>query len=119
MTEPSPTPEQRYTAIVEALGASPDVTEGAEPDRPRRGFGSSGLKAGGRIFAMLVRGRLVVKLPRQRVDELVAAGHGERFDANRGRPMKEWFVLAPTSALEWLPLADEALEFLRRGGRAR
>jgi hypothetical protein len=37
----------------------------------------------GRIFATLVRGQLVVKLPRSRVYELVSAGEGVRFDANK------------------------------------
>ena len=60
---------------------------------------------------MFVRGQLVVKLPRPRVDELVAGGHGERFDANKGTPMKEWFSLDPDSALPWPSLAREALDF--------
>jgi len=29
------------------------------------------------------------------VDELVAGGHGERFEANQGTPMNEWFSLDP------------------------
>jgi hypothetical protein len=57
--------------------------------------------------------QLVLKLPRSRVDELVGAGHGARFDANKGTPMKEWFALAPDSALPWLALASEALAFAR------
>ena len=40
-------------------------------------------------------------------------GRGARFDANKGTPMKEWFALAPDSALPWLPLASEALAFAR------
>ena len=47
------------------------------------------------------------------VDELVAGGHGERFDANKGTPMKEWFSLDPESDLAWPPLAREALDFAR------
>ena len=39
---------------------------------------------------MLVNDRLVVKLPRSRVDELVAAGEGDRFDPGHGRIQKEW-----------------------------
>ncbi len=63
---------------------------------------------------MFVRGQLVVKLPRKRVDELVAEGHGVRFDANKGTPMKEWFSLDPESDLAWPPLAREALAFARQ-----
>ena len=107
-------PEKRYAEVVEALLGNPDVTQASEVAGSRRGmFGSSGqLKTSNRIFAMLVRGKLVVKLPRQRVDGLVASGEGERFDPGHGRLMKEWFGLAPTSELGWLSLAREALEFV-------
>ena len=102
-------PEARYAELVARLahGRVSHVTEG-------KGFGSSGqLKIDGRIFAMLVRGELVLKLPRQRVDELVDSGEGVRFDAGKGKPMREWFFLSPTSKKQWLPLAQEALEFVR------
>ncbi|MGH3471932.1 MAG: hypothetical protein ACRDPG_07790 [Nocardioidaceae bacterium] len=59
---------------------------------------------------MLVRGRLVVKLPKARVDALVAAGDGVRFDANKGTPMKEWLSIDPDATLDWLPLAREAMQ---------
>jgi len=64
---------------------------------------------------MLARGRLVLKLPAERVDALIAAGCGVRFDANEGTPMREWFSLDPASAGPWLPLASEALDFARSG----
>jgi hypothetical protein len=38
---------------------------------------------------MLLRGALVGKLPVSRVDELLAAGLGERFDPGHGRLMKD------------------------------
>ncbi|MDP9086871.1 MAG: hypothetical protein M3N02_08930 [Pseudomonadota bacterium] len=57
------------------------------------------------------RGEFVVKLPKGRVDALVASGAGERFDANRGRPMKEWLEVRSESQ-QWLELAREALEFV-------
>ncbi len=47
------------------------------------------------------------------------AGHGVRFDANQGTPMKEWCALAPDLALPWLPLASEALAFARPPARPR
>jgi hypothetical protein len=78
----------------------------------KKGFGSSALWAHGRIFAMLSHGRLVVKLPRSRVDALVLGGIGERFDPRHdGRHMKEWLSVAPTSQDAWLPWAQEALTF--------
>ena len=44
-------------------------------------FSSSNvLSVNGKIFAMLVRGKLVVKLPKQRVDGLVAGRAGTYFD---------------------------------------
>jgi hypothetical protein len=104
------TAEGRYEDLVdELIGA-----EGVTPPRGGSGFGRSALRCQGKIFAMLVRGRLVLKLPARRVDELIEAGEGVRFDANKGTPMKEWFSLDPGSGRAWLPLASEALEFARR-----
>jgi hypothetical protein len=104
------TPEQRYEDLVDEFAAE----QGVLPPQGGSGFGRSALRYRRKIFAMLVRGRLVVKLPRKRVDELVAGGHGERFYANKGTPMKEWFSLDPESGLSWAPLAREALDFARR-----
>ena len=102
------TSEERYAVLVEEFLGDTDVEQSG------KGFGSDALKVRGKIFAMLSsQGRLVVKLPRPRVDELVASGDGERFDPRRdGRVMKEWLALAPTSPLEWLPLAREARAFV-------
>lgn len=82
-----------------------------------QGFGSGGLRYKGKIFAMMTRGRLVVKLPSARVDSLVASGDGAKFDGNKGRPMREWFMLDPESRLDWEALACEALVFVSRAIR--
>ena len=106
-------PETRYAALVEKMAGKPGVTHITEG----RGFGSSGqLKVQGRIFAMLVRGELVLKLPGERVDALIMAGEGTHFDAGKRKPMREWFVLSPTSTKRWLALAKEALDFVQEAG---
>ena len=101
------TPEDRFEQLVSEFSGVDDVSR---PAGGRR-FGSHALRRHGRIFAMLSGGCLVVKLPRTRVDELVAAGDGVRFDAGKGTPMKEWFTLRAESALSWSDLAREALAF--------
>lgn len=105
-------PEDLYAAVVEALLGSPGVTPPSAETESKR-FGASGLKVDNKIFAMLVRSRLVVKLPRQRVDALIASGSGEHYDPRRdGRLMKEWVAVEPTSEQAWLSLAREALAFV-------
>jgi hypothetical protein len=101
----------RFENLVDELVGCPGVT----PPRGGSGFGRSALRWENKIFAMLVRGRLVVKLPAARVVALVADGDGVRFDANKGTPMREWLSLDPESGLAWLPLAREALDFAQAG----
>jgi hypothetical protein len=103
------TPEQRYEDLIEEFLGE----DGVLPPPGGSGFGRGAIRYRRKIFAMFVRGQLVVKLPRNRVDELVSEGHGVRFDANKGPPMKEWFSLDPESGLAWPPLAREALSFAR------
>lgn len=113
MSQPAATPEERFAAVVEAFRGTPDVTLPADEGESRRGFGSSELKVHKKIFAMLAQGRLVVKLPKARVDALIAAGAGERFDPRRdGRLMREWLMLDSASEEDWLALAREALRFV-------
>lgn len=102
------TPEERFDALVDELVGLANVT----PPRGGSGFGRNALRVRGKIFAMCVRGQLVVKLPGERVSALVAAGEGARFDANKGTPMKEWFALDPGSGLAWPALAREALAYV-------
>jgi hypothetical protein len=103
--------ERRYEDLIDELVGTAGVT----PPQGGSGFGRSAVRFQKKIFVMLVRGRLVLKLPAGRVDALIAARVGVRFDANKGTPMKEWFSLDPESELPWLPLAREALDFARPG----
>jgi hypothetical protein len=103
--QPSLGPEDRFADLVDELIG----VDGVTPPRGGAGFGRSALKYRNKIFAMLVRGRLVVKLPAARVEQLAEAGAGVHFDANKGVPMREWLSLDPESDLDWCDLAREAL----------
>ena len=103
--------EERFAALAEEFAGLPDVEL---PGRPgTRGFGSQALKVNGSIFAMVTGGRLVVKLPGERVDALIAEGTGMPFDSGKGRPMKEWVAVAADDHQTWLALSQEALAFVR------
>jgi TfoX/Sxy family transcriptional regulator of competence genes len=100
------TPEQLWEPIARDQLAKRGVTGGT-------GFGTNeGLRVSGKIFAMLVRGELVVKLPRDRVDQLVEAGAARRFDAGKGRPMKEWASVPASASRRWKGLVEEARTFV-------
>jgi hypothetical protein len=99
--------DPRFAPVVDAFEKDRQVTYGG------KGFGSTGLKVNGKLFAMLSsKGKFVAKLPKDRVDELVRLGKGEHFDPGRGRLMKEWIALrgARTS---WVGFAREAHRFVR------
>ncbi len=103
--QPAKTANPGFSVVVAAFAEDRQVSQG------RKGFGSGALKVNGKIFAMMSSGgQFVVKLPVKRVDELVAAGHGERFEPRPGRAMREWFaVLDPQ--LDWIQLAQEACDY--------
>ena len=118
MSDEHVTAEERYDSLCRALLDDPAVTRESGTSPQRTGFGSSALKVDDRIFAMLVKGWLVVKLPQHRVDALVAVGRGERYDPGGGRLMKEWVTVGPRADEPWLDLAQEAREFVSRRSAA-
>lgn len=100
------TPEESFAEVGQVLLREPGTTRGT-------GFGTSpGVKVDGKIAAMLVGGRLVVKLPADRCRELIGADGGEPLRMGR-RTMREWVTLDHERREEWLPLAREALRFVR------
>jgi hypothetical protein len=92
-----------FDAVANEFLGEPAVDEGT-------GSGSNpGLRVGGKIFAMEVDGRLVVKLPADRAKALIAAG-AEPFVVGK-RQMREWVSIEPGE--NWNALAREALAFVR------
>ncbi len=102
--------QQRFARVMQLLSEGRQIELGAG-----KGFGSGALKIRGKIFAMLSsKKQFVVKLSKQRVEEFVSAGVGERFEPRPGKPMKEWLVVTGARA-DWAKLAKEACEFVSGG----
>ena len=108
--------EERFETLVAAMLERPGTTYGSGDASagPQRAFGATSLKTNGKIFAMLVNDRLVVKLDRRRVDELVASGAGTNFDPGHGRLQKEWLDVESGSDETWLSLATESEAFVAK-----
>ncbi len=107
--------EERFIRLVEEFSGFPDV------EAPRgaggRRFGSDALKVNSSIFAMVRSGRLILKLPRDRVRALIDGGAAVPFDSGKGRPMKEWLIVTDDDEETWIALAREALNFVRERSR--
>ena len=112
MTDAHAAAEERYESLCRSFLDDPGVTRESKESPHRTGFGSSALKVDDKIFAMLVKGWLVVKLPQHRVDALVTIGDGERYDPGGGRFMREWVTVGPQAEAQWLDLAREAHTFV-------
>jgi hypothetical protein len=107
-TSETPIRDARFASVVAAFAGDRKVI----PPGLGKGFGSGALKVNGKIFAMMSsKGNFVVKLSEERVDALIAAGSGTRFDPGHGRLMKEWLVVTADHKF-WVPLAREARKLL-------
>lgn len=101
----SGTPEEIFKRLVEGQLGRPGISVG-------KMFGSPVLKVGGKVFAMLVKRRLVVKLSKERVERLVSSGAGEPFDPGHGKPSKEWVAVDAGASRRWRSLVDDAQTFV-------
>jgi hypothetical protein len=86
--------------------AHPDVATGTM-------MGFPCLRVAGAFFASCDHrtGDLIVKLPRRRVEQLIAAGTGKPF-APAGRTFREWVLVDGRDEARWLELIDEARDFV-------
>lgn len=105
-----PSTRDRFDDIVSTFVGRPGVTPPVA-GAPRR-FGSDALRVDGSVFCMISSGeRFVVKLPAQRVDELIVSAVGEPFRAGKKSPMRQWLVVTDTAPGVWEALAQEAYAF--------
>lgn len=106
VSTPSTDADPSFAPVIAAFARDRAVTRGG------KGFGSTGLKVHGKLFAFVSsKGQFVVKVPKGRVEELVAAGQAEPFDPGHGRKMKEWAAIR-SRQLDWTALAREARRFV-------
>ena len=103
--------DQVFDTISKAFDSDPKVSQS-------KMFGSLGLKISGKVFAFSMKGKLVLKLPKEKVDELIAAKEGKHFGhmfaPNNWRSMKEWVEIASDNEKVWLKLASEAKSFVSK-----
>jgi hypothetical protein len=94
-----------HDVSVEAL-AHPDVAPGTM-------MGFPCLRVAGAFFASCDHrtGDLIVKLPRDRVAELINSGTGKPF-APAGHTFREWVLIADRDEAHWTELIDEARRFV-------
>lgn len=106
-TEPA-VKEQLFWKLAQAL-----ITSSRAERSTMMGFPC--LRVDGRFFASLERGssNLIVKLPAERVRELVASETGVPFAPN-GRVFREWVAVEGADEGEWAELVEEAWTFARR-----
>jgi hypothetical protein len=94
-------PQNTFDRLAEQFLTDPRTQGG-------RIFGATALKLDGKVFAMLVKGDLVVKLPTGEAGDLVDAGVGTYFDPGHGRPLRQWITVPATYAPRWHRLAEQA-----------
>jgi hypothetical protein len=72
------------------------------------GSGAQGIKYEKKLFAMFTKGDLLIRLPPNRVIEVIASGDGLPYDPGTGKPMKN-MVLIPVSKKDlWIKFCEEA-----------
>ena len=71
------------------------------------------LKTRKKMFAMFSKGNYVLKLPKERVEELIRSDEGLPYDPGNGRIMKEWVIIPVEHSDKWINYASEAKEFAK------
>ena len=106
-TKPEPSNvDIHFASIVQKLLKEREVTRA-------KMFGVPGLKIGRKMFVMWMKGELILKLPKELVDTLVASKRGKHFYHlfDKSRLMKEWVSIGDKNKSNWVKLAKEAKDF--------
>jgi hypothetical protein len=69
------------------------------------------LKIKKKMFVFLNKENITVKLPKERVTELLESGEGLPYDPGNGKIMKEWVTIPLASSDKWTTYAKEAMKF--------
>ena len=105
----SQTSEELFNSFTKSFVSDPKISQS-------KMFGSPGLKINGKVFAFLMKGKLVLKLPKEKVNDLITAREGKPFGhifaPNNFRPMKEWVEVLSDDEKVWLKLARKARDFV-------
>ena len=95
-----------FWSLADAMLASGAVEKGTM-------MGFPCLRVSGKFFASLERNTddLIVKLPKDRVNELIENGEASPFAPN-GRVFKEWALINDIDEAKWQEYIDEAMVFV-------
>ena len=95
-----------FWSLADPMLASGEVEKGTM-------MGFPCLRISGKFFATLERSTddLIVKLPKDRVTELIDGGEALPFAPN-GRTFKEWALINTSDEAKWQAYLDEAMIFV-------
>lgn len=85
----------------------------AHPDDDRgRMLSAMGIRVGGQAYGFVGRHALICKLPRSRVEALIASGEGAPCATSPGRVMREWVQLRLADVDHCVVVLEEARTFV-------
>ena len=90
-----------YTEVKAHFANDPDV-------EVLSGRGAQGIKLGGKLFVMFMKGDLLVKLPEHRVKEIIDIGDGMHYDPGTGKIMKNRVLIPASNKDTWIKYSMEA-----------
>jgi hypothetical protein len=78
----------------------------------KRMFGTTALCVKRKVFMFPWKENLVLKLPEERVNKLLASQNGELFDPGHVRTSKTWVAVFPSARRQWPQLVTAARDFV-------